>query len=165
LWPIFPVPVKLDRIARETSGWSELGQRIHDLQRSMPHPEKTFVFGLKYQTASEVAFYAPGNPQTVSINRWSRPNAYEYWRNDADLLGWEAVGVGSASLKSTERLQQIFDYVAPPQRLDIYRDSSPLVNRSGDPPVSSFYLYRAYGFKGGIKWVPADISDVRAKKP
>jgi hypothetical protein len=165
LWPIFPIPIKLDRIARETSGWHELGQQINDMQQSMPRPDKTFVFGLTYQIASEVAFYAPENPQTISINKWTRPNAYEYWWNDADLLGWDAVGVGSASLKNTTRLQQIFDYVAPPQRLDIYRGGSPFLTRTGDPPVSSFYLYRAYGFKGGIKWIPKDLSDVRAETP
>ena len=165
LWPILPIPIKLDRIAKETSGWNELGQQMHNMQQSMPDPEKTFFFGLKYQTASEVAFYAPGKPQTVSINKWRRPNAYEYWWNDADLMGWDAVGVGGTSLKSIERLQQLFNYVSPPQRLDIYRANSPFVTRTGDPPVSSFYLYRAYGFKGGLKWIPADISDVRADKP
>ena len=58
----------------------------------MPAPERTFIFGLRYQTASEMAFYTPGKPHTVSINRWKRPNVYDYWWTDADLLGWDAVG-------------------------------------------------------------------------
>jgi undecaprenyl-diphosphatase len=164
LWPIFPIPVKLDRFAKETSGWHELGRQLHTMQQSMPNPEKTFIFGLKYQTASEIAFYAPGNPQTVSINKWRRPNAYEYWRNDADLMGWDAVGVGGSSIKSMARLQQIFNYVSPPQKLEIFRKGSPFLTGPEAPPVSTFYLYRAKGFKGGLKWVPDDISDVRAEK-
>jgi undecaprenyl-diphosphatase len=134
------------------------------MQQSMPNPEKTFIFGLKYQTASEIAFYAPGNPQTVSINRWRRPNAYEYWRSDEDLMGWDAVGVGGSSIKSMARLQQIFDDVSLPERMEIYRKRPPFMSKSGDPPVSTFYLYRAHGFKGGLKWIPGDISDVRAEK-
>jgi undecaprenyl-diphosphatase len=165
LWPMIPVPIKFDRIAGEISGWDELGRQAHQIQQSMPNPKKTFIFGLKYQTASEIAFYAPGNPQTVSINKWRRPNAYEYWRSDDDLMGWDAVGVSGSSAKIMGRLQQIFDEVSPPQRLDVYRRGSILIDRSGDPPVSSFYLYRAYGFKGGLKWIPEDMSDVRADTP
>ena len=165
LLPILPVPVKLDRIAMETSGWKQLGQRVHVMQQSMPYPEKTFVFGLKYQTASELAFYTPGNPDTVAINRWTRPNAYEYWWNDADLLGWDAVGIASASSKNTERLKQIFEHISTPEKLNIYRKKPLMPGRGEDIPVSAYYLYRAYGFKGGINWMPTDLTDIRVEQP
>lgn len=165
VWPILPIPIKWDRIAKETSGWSTLGQRVKAMQQTMPHPEKTFVFGLKYQTASQLAFYMPGQPETVSINRWTRPNAYDYWLGDEDLLGWDAVGVGSASEKSTQRLKQLFESVSTPERLDILRQAAPAVTGNDGTPVSSYYLYRAYGFKGGLKWIPENRSDVRAGQP
>jgi 4-amino-4-deoxy-L-arabinose transferase-like glycosyltransferase len=165
VWPIIPLPVKLDRIAKETEGWKRLGQSVHAMQQSMPHPEKTFVFALKYQTASELSFYTPGKPDTVAINRWTRPNAFEYWWNDADLVGWDAVGVGSASQKNTARLKQIFEHVSAPERLDIHRKKSLISVGADDAPVSAYFLYRAFGFKGGIKWMPKDMTDIRAEQP
>jgi undecaprenyl-diphosphatase len=163
LWPILPIPVKWDRIAKETLGWREIGQRAFDMQRSMPRPNRTFLFGLRYQTASELSFYAPQKPKTVSINRWGRPNAYEYWWNDADLVGWDAVGVCSAKLRNTHRLHEIFDHVAPPQKVEIYRRDISFLKRTGEPPVMTFFLYRAYGFKGGTRWNPMREEDIRVR--
>lgn len=165
MWALLPVPVKLDRIARETAGWDLLGRKLQRMKTAMPNPEKTFFFALKYQAASQVAFYAPGNPDTIAINRWSRPNAYEYWYRDEDFLGWDAVGVGSASSKNTRRLKQIFDHVDAPERLDIYRKKPPYPFIFDKTPVSAFYVYRAYGYKGGSFWIPERRSDVRAVQP
>jgi 4-amino-4-deoxy-L-arabinose transferase-like glycosyltransferase len=162
LWPVIPVPVKMDRIAKETLGWKTLAHQTQHIQQSMPNPEKTFIFSQSYQTSSELAFYVPGNPRTVSINRWRRPNAYEYWWKDHDLLGWDAVGVCSARLRNTDRLKEIFEFVAPPDRFDVYRNSVLNMDRSSEPPVASYYLYRAFGFKGGIAWRPRGESDIRA---
>jgi undecaprenyl-diphosphatase len=128
----------------------------------MPNPEKTFLFGLRYQVASELAFYTPGQPQTVSINKWGRPNVYDYWWKDEDLIGWDAVGVTYDPESHTKRLNQTFDHVDPPIKLKIYRD--PVFTKTGSirKPVTIFYLYRAYGFKGGLRWVPPVTSDIRA---
>ncbi len=162
LWPILPIPPRLDRISKETSGWQILGQRTNKIIKEMPNPEKTFVFGLNYQTASELAFYMPGNPRTVSINKWRRPNAYEYWWKDEELLGWDAVGIYGGSERHRNRLKQIFERVAPPIKISIFRSPVFLRHKSFKKPVKSFYLYRAFGFKGGLKWVPPNKSDIRA---
>ena len=162
---ILPVPAKLDRIAKETAGWNLLGRKLHRIKAGMPDPEKTFVFALNYQTASQVAFYAPGNPNTIAINRWNRPNAYEYWYRDEDFLGWDAVGVATASPRNTERLKQIFKHVAAPERLTVYRKKPPYPFLNDESPISVFYLYRAYGYKGGSFWTPSNRSDVRAVQP
>jgi 4-amino-4-deoxy-L-arabinose transferase-like glycosyltransferase len=162
LWPVIPIPVKLDRIAKETQGWKSLANRAAAMKKTMPDPENTFIFSQSYQTSSELAFYISGNPRTVCINKWRRPNAYEYWFKDADLLGQDAVGVCSASLRNTDRLKEIFEFVAPPERFDVHRTSVLNMDRSSEPPVSSYYLYRAFGFKGGVAWRPPDVSDIRA---
>ncbi len=161
IWPIIPVPVNLDRIAKETLGWRTLSQQTFQLQQSMPNPQKTFIFSQSYQLASELAFYMPGNPHTVSINHWRRPNAYEYWWQDDDLKGWDAVGVCSARSRNTRRLKQIFTVVMPPERIEVRRTSLPGINRYQESPVAEYYLYRAYGFKGGIPWQPPGGEDIR----
>jgi len=163
VWPLLPIPVRLDRTATELGGWQDLGLKTYDLVQTMPNPSKTFIFGLNYQTASELAFYTPANPQTVSINRWSRPNVYDYWWRDEDLMGWDAVGVTDDNSSHLKRLNQVFEHVAPPVKLDIFR---PSVWSSGaatqQKPVKTFFLYRAYGFKGGMRWIPTDSGDIRA---
>ena len=161
-WPVLPIPIKWDRTSREIYGWSTLGDKAGELMKTMPNPKKTFLFGFKYQIASELAFYTPTQPQTVSINKWERPNVYDYWWKDDDLIGWDAVGVTYDPHSRTNRLQKIFDHVDPPVKLEIYRN--PVFNKDSiRPPVTVFYLYRAYGFKGGLRWVPTDLSDIRVK--
>lgn len=160
VWPILPLSNDLDRAARETVGWRQLGVQADKLLRGMPQPQKTFMFGLRYQIASELAFYAPGQPETVSINRWKRPNVYDYWWQDEDLLGWDAVGV-SYNARDIAPLREIFERVDEPVRLEVYRDFV-LWPQSREQPVQVFYLYRAYGFKGGLRWLPADPDDIRA---
>lgn len=161
VWPFLPIPAKQDRILRETSGWRELGIKANAIIQKMPHPKKTFLFGLQYQEASELAFYTPGNPRTVSINKWSRPNVYDYWWKDEDLIGWDAVGVTYGAEIHKNRLLQVFDHVEPPIEIKIFRHRGVRSEFSSKAPLKVFYLYRAYGFKGGLRWVPTDMSDIR----
>ena len=161
-WPILPVPVHLDRTATEIQGWPELGRKAGELKARMPDPSKTFLAGLRYQTASELAFYAPGRPRTVSINKWKRPNVYDYWWTDQDLIGKDAVVVTYSPDSHITRLNQVFERVAPPLEMKVFR--APLFYRSrrNEPPAQVFYLYRAYGFRGGLRWIPLNASDIRA---
>jgi len=163
-YPILPIPPNLDRLGEETSGWDTLGDEIHQLQQSMPDPENTFIFALRYQDASILAFYTPGKPKTICINRWGRPNAYDYWWNDPDMIGKNAVGISTDAPKHLGRLRQVFASVDTPQRVAIYRNGAPFLRRAGEPPLSEYFIYRAFGFKGGLHWVPEDAADVRVSK-
>jgi len=159
LWPALPIPTEFDRTSTELQGWRQLGEEAGDMLQSMPRPDHTFLFGLRYQTASELAFYAPGQPDTVSINKWKRPNVYDYWRDDTDLLGWDAVGVTDSPESHLKRLNQVFSRVNPPVVLNVYRDSIWFPQRA---PVRTFYVYRDFGFKGGLRWQPLDAADIRS---
>ena len=161
-WPILPIPVHMDRLAEETTGWDTLGENVHHMRQAMPDPKNTFIFGLKYQDASTLAFYTPGQPRTVSINRWKRPNAYDYWWSDEDLVGMDAVGISGNSGEYRKRLQQVFAVVAPPQKITIQRSPVPFWRREGEAPLAEYFIYRAHGFKGGLGWAPQDPGDVRA---
>jgi undecaprenyl-diphosphatase len=152
VWPVLPIPVKLDRTLTELSGWDQIGITAGTLKNSMPKPENTFLFGLRYQEASQLAFYTPGNPQTVSINRWGRPNVYDYWWEDEDLLGKDAIGVTRENDLHKHILPQVFERVDPPIALHI------MAKRQ---EVRTVYLYRAYGFKGGLRWIPPSSGDIR----
>jgi undecaprenyl-diphosphatase len=162
LFPVIPVPVKWDLIARETGGWETLGREAEKTVAEMPSPEKTFLFAFRYQEASELAFYTPGRPETVSINRWERPNVYDYWWRDEDLIGHDAVGVSYSPNSHLTRLNRIFERVDPPEEIRVYRRRPLLGGKNAEPPLKVFYLYRAYGFKGGLRWVPPTEDDIRA---
>lgn len=162
VWPLLPLPVHMDRMATELGGWRELGLKTYAMVQTMPHPSHTFIFGLNYQTASELAFYTPTKPRTVSINRWSRPNVYDYWWQDKDLMGWDAVGVTYDSVSHWQQLNQVFEHVDPPVKLDIFRPSVWSSNAVDQKkPLKTFFLYRAYGFKGGMRWIPPKSGDIR----
>ncbi|MDH3348058.1 MAG: glycosyltransferase family 39 protein [Desulfobulbaceae bacterium] len=158
VFAILPLPVDLDRTARETKGWDTLGLAVNEAKEKMPNPDNTFVFGLRYQIASELAFYMPGQPRTVSINRWNRPNVYDYWFKDEELIGKDGIGV-TRNLDSIAKLRQIFKKVDEPQEIKIYRHSP----WHGEELVKTLYIYKGYGFKGGLSWIPQDKNDIRAK--
>jgi len=161
IWRVFPIPLAWDRTSTELRGWRELGQMVGEMKNQMPRPETTFLFGLRYQTSSELAFYTPGQPDTVSINKWKRPNVYDYWITDNDIIGWDAVGVTDSPDSHVKTLNQVFQHVDPPRRLEIYRDRIWFKNDSGEKPVKSYYIYKAYDFKGGLAWQPPDSRDIR----
>ena len=160
--PVLPIPAHLDRAADEIQGWRKLGIKTGEVVSGMPDPDNTFIFGVKYQTASELAFYTPGNPRTVSINRWDRPNVYDYWWQDEDLIGKNAVGVTQNAQSHRNQLNQVFESVDPPIPVYIYRKPVFSKTDGSGPPFKVWYLYRAYGFKGGLRWIPPSTGDVRA---
>ncbi|MCP3951149.1 MAG: glycosyltransferase family 39 protein [Desulfobacterales bacterium] len=162
IWPFLPLPAHLDRAADEIQGWRKLGVKTGEMVSGMPDPVNTFIFGVKYQTASELAFYTPGNPHTVSINRWDRPNVYDYWWEDKDLIGKDAVGVTQNASSHLNQLNQVFERVASPVPVYIYRKALSGKPADGEAPFKVWYLYKAYGFKGGLRWIPPTAGDVRA---
>ena len=155
--PILPVPLQLDRTARECIGWDVLGQQVNAAVNKMERPDQTFIFGLRYQYASELAFYIPGQPRTVSINRWTRPNVYDFWFKDTMLLGKDGVGIFEDRQMSAQ-VETLFTRFDPVEEVHLYRDS-PWFGRQ---VVQTLYLFRGYGFQGGLRWQPPTQDDIRA---
>jgi undecaprenyl-diphosphatase len=157
LHPVLPIRAERDRIASETKGWDKLARKVSKALREMKRPEQTFVFGLRYQLASELAFYMEGQPRTVSVNRWTRPNVYDFWFDDQMLMGMDGIGVFEFRAEVTQ-LSQVFERVGRPVIIPIYRRSPWF----GKELVQTLYYARCYGFKGGLRWQPKDPADIRA---
>ena len=162
--PILPIPADKDRTLYEIRGWDDLGIQVADVHRSLPDPSNTFLFGLRYQIASELAFYVPGQPYTVSINRWNRPNVYDYWWQDKDLIGKDAVGV-LRNGDSQERLREVFTRVDSPKPFYLYPKKRGRKPEGAAVPAKILYIYRCYGFKGGLRWISPRQDDIRVTAP
>ncbi len=158
-YPLLPIPVAWDRIAQETHGWKDLAQQVEQHLEKMDRPEQTFIFGLRYQYASQLAFYMQGQPRTLSINRWSRPNVYDFWFDDAEVLGMDGIGIfehrGVDGL-----LTEVFERVEPAEEILLYRFSPWF----GKEVLHTLYLSRCFGFKGGLRWQAKEEGDIRTIK-
>jgi len=125
-------------------GWKMLATRIDMVKDSLPMPEKTFVIARRRQTASELAFYMPGNPV---VYRWKGhrgrvTSQYELWPGPEDKAGWDAVIVIDADKAVPDDLPSHFrDFkslssVSIPLGNRRYRRFNIFLGRGFDPRVS-----------------------------
>lgn len=80
LQPIIPIPPPKDPVAR-AFGWDHLA-RAAERAASAPQSsvyDKSWLAADRYQEASEIAFWASGNPETFALNLGGRPNQYDLW--------------------------------------------------------------------------------------
>jgi len=90
---LFPLVPALPFPARDatTSGWKELAARVEAERRADPTLP---VVGCFYRTASTLAFYLAGRPETFSSNAFGEPGlAYDDWGDPASLAGREVLVV------------------------------------------------------------------------
>jgi undecaprenyl-diphosphatase len=132
------LPRRFDPTAR-LRGWAELGRTVGAAIERMPNPRQTFLVSNRYQIASELAFYTPGQPPAYNFNLGRRLNQYDFWEGPDSRLGWDAVYVEEGAHPLNGRVRAAFARVDPPIVLDITR---------GERVIRRFSLHRAYGFRG-----------------
>ncbi|OQX20002.1 MAG: hypothetical protein BWK76_02765 [Desulfobulbaceae bacterium A2] len=142
LTSILPIPVLLDRTAREINGWQDLSREVAREVSEMPRPGQTFVFSSERYLADELAFYLPGRPDTAFFHPWRIPPDEGHRARGPGLPDGDAVGVLTDD-RSLERLRRIFTKVEMPRPFEIHRLSS----LGRDEVVTTLYLVRAWGFK------------------
>ena len=126
-------------------GWEELGAFV-GRQAEQLGPG-SFILCEDYQTTSEMAFYAPGQPKTYYLGSWLREKAkrysqYDLWpdrsldpEDNPGLVGKNAVYVGWFK----PELNEAFARVEELPLLDIER---------GGVKIRTFRVFRCYGFRG-----------------
>jgi undecaprenyl-diphosphatase len=86
--PIVPIPPAKDPLAR-AYGWREVAQAVgRAAVAPLPMGAKAFMAADRYQEASEIAYWLPGNPETFALNLGGRRNQYDLWpsfRNRAHI--------------------------------------------------------------------------------
>jgi hypothetical protein len=90
-WLGFRMPAGADLVGKRLAGWPELGRAVGEVLEKTPRP--AFLASDRYQIASELAFYVPGNPTTYNANFGRRMNQYDYWGDWDALRGMDGVFV------------------------------------------------------------------------
>jgi len=128
--------------ADTVTGYRQLGKVVGSIAEDMPAGERLVYVGYEYKTASEMAFYLPGKPETVSNNVVGKLGLqYDYWCDPDTLIGRDAIFVYDQrnEYKEFDRFKLLFDNVVAESPLKIYRM---------DKLVTTFYIYRCYHYKG-----------------
>ena len=93
VYPAFPLPLHSNQTRLATFGWDLLGQTTKTSFSQMPRPENTFIFSMEPEIASELAFYVPENPKTVSLDLKTRTRHHDFLVNDLQLVGKDGLGL------------------------------------------------------------------------
>lgn len=119
-------------------GWDQIAREVEEIRKTMPHPEKTFVFCHLFYTVSQLTVFL--DPETPSTTLGTRVNQYHLWFDPAEHVGWDALLVDEDRLPDARRYGPLFRDVDPePARIT--------VNRRGEI-AHSIRVYRYYGFDG-----------------
>ncbi len=122
-------------------GWQELGERAGTVYDKLAKSGVTFVLTDRYQIASELAFYMPGNPATYNVNFGRRMNQYDLWPGFYSFTGQNALYVEWQEGPLRAEVKDMFASCDAGERVKIVRDGE---------FIRLFKLYSCYGFKGGI---------------
>jgi len=131
--PALPFPAKDD----PTAGWKELAARVAAYGERLPQP--SFVVGCTYKSASELAYYLPGRPETWSQNAIGEAGLqYGFWGDPASLAGRDGIVV--LDRREWKNCLPRESYCRPLEELP------PLVVRRGGREVTTFRLWRCRYF-------------------
>jgi len=84
------LPPRID-IARRLHGWRELGTAVGNVLNASG--ENLFLISDRYQIASELAFYVPGQPRVYNFDVDRRMNQYDIWDGLDALRGRDGLFV------------------------------------------------------------------------
>ncbi len=129
-----PVPAWLEFVPKHVRGWPELGQAVARQARG-----PMFLASDRYQIASELAFYVPGQPRTYTLNFGRRMNQYDVWDGMDALQGKDGLVVTYGLERVPAPLERAFERVDVAEHVTI-------LDRGR--PVQRFTIFRGSGFRG-----------------
>jgi len=135
------VPAKASPIY-QFAGGRDLGEWVGEIRDSMPRPNETFIVAKRYQEASLLQFYVPGQPRTYNVNTGRRLNQFDMWGGFPALKGQDALYVLNGSgdtVLTNEIVRNAFLHIGEAEHLKI---------EINDQIMNEFTVYRCYGFRG-----------------
>jgi hypothetical protein len=124
------------------SGWKQLASAVAAQGAGTPGDDSPLVIGWGYKTASELAFYLPGQPQTRSNDALGAPGlAYDFWAPAEGISGRNALVVVDERERLPDAEQKLRSQCAAVEQLSdvpVFR---------GPNPVTRFHLWRCSGMQ------------------
>lgn len=128
------LPVKADPLYR-LAGWRQIGQTVDEFVKDLP-PGHFAIVSDSYHTASELAFYVGGHPDTYCLpNANRRMNQFDFWPPPRASQQQNIVYVSEDPLSPEARAQ-----LGPVLRQEVW----PVYYRN--VLVRTMYLYHARGY-------------------
>ncbi|HXF48579.1 MAG TPA: glycosyltransferase family 39 protein [Verrucomicrobiae bacterium] len=139
---LFYQPLAVNWPGNSLAGWRELAEKVERMRKKQRGD--WLAAGYEYKTASELAFYLPGRPETYSNPLIGRPGLqYDFWFDKKKVLGKNLLFV-------VDRRDRLNDAPAVLSRFfKRVDDPDSLVVKSGRGYVTTFYIYPCYDYKGG----------------
>jgi hypothetical protein len=131
------IPASLDLVGKRLRGWPELGQAVGDLMQQ--DPRLPFLMSDRYQIASELAFYVPGQPRVFNANLGRRMNQYDVWGGWEALRGRDGLFVAYDTPEAPPALREAFAEIDLMRRVPI---------DSGGRRLQTFAVFRGRDFRG-----------------
>lgn len=144
LKPIVPFPPPKDPIAR-AFGWREIAEAVGSAARQpMPSGARAWLAADRYQEASQIAFWLPGNPETFALNLGGRRNQYDLWPRFVDRAH-----VGDRLVVAVDETVGVHEAVVAltPHFASILRGELIEMHR-GNGVIGSRRIYTLDGWKG-----------------
>ncbi|MFL5358686.1 glycosyltransferase family 39 protein [Archangium sp.] len=118
------------------SGWKELAGHVQRFrEQAKARTPEPLVVGWGYKTASELAFYLPGHPETQSDGALGSPGlAYDFWL--------DRVHDGTDAIIVSDARQPLHDAPAHLQtHCEGVRELPPVTVHRGERPVTTYQLW------------------------
>lgn len=112
------MPERLDLISKRLRGWPELGAAVGETAAGLPR--RPFLLSDRYQIASLLAFYVPGQPAAYTANFGRRMSQYDLWGGWEGLLGADGLFVTYGRIDPPEELRQAFERVERIRVVPVY---------------------------------------------
>lgn len=136
-WSGVRVPAAWDLASKRLRGWPELGRAVGEAVAQAPQPP--FLASDRYQIASQLAFYVPGQPRVYNANFGRRMNQYDVWGGWDALIGRDGVFVMYGATDPPEDLRTAFRTLERVRTLEVFRHGRPL---------QTFSIFRGQEFRG-----------------
>lgn len=140
-YPALTLPIKISQTQLKHTGWDLLGREMDRSLDQMPNRNNTFVFSLEPGISSELAFYTPGSPQTISLDHETRTLHKDTLENRFKLTGKDGLGLVT-SREALNRVKNLFDRVELERELRLQAPG-----RDSSTAPQSYYIVRAFHFK------------------
>jgi hypothetical protein len=131
------LPPRLDPTTR-LEGWKELGTAVGSVRKSQQN--ETALLSDRYQIASELAFYVPGQPRVYNVNLGRRMNQYDIWGGLGELVGRDVLFVSDGDWEAPVPMRQACASIHKIRVVEVFR-------RRGHA-IGAFSIFGCEQFRG-----------------